>query len=101
MRVHVVEAIDLAHDGRHIVGHVGGEHAGFVQVRIVRGGPWVALCVALKPFGMSLERVSPVEIGAHAGDGADAALFGGGVQFAEEVAVTQVFALPWKGTFVW
>ena len=32
--VHVVERVDLAHDGRNVVVHVAGEHAGLEEARI-------------------------------------------------------------------
>ena len=57
----------------------------------------VALLVALEPLGVGLERVFPVEVGAHAGDDVEAALFGGGAAIAEEIAIAEVFAFAVEG----
>ena len=92
--VHVVERVDLLHDGRHVVGHVGGEHAGAEQPRILGVMHGVALRVALEPLGVRLHGVLPVEVGAHARDHVHAALLGGGAAVAEEIAVAEEFALP-------
>ena len=45
------------------------------------------------PLRMGFERVAPVEVGAHAGDDAHAALLRCGDAFAEEVAVVEEFSV--------
>ena len=92
--VDVVERVDLPHDGRHVIGHVGGEHAGAEQPRVLGVVHGVALGIALEPLRMRLHGVFPVEIGTHARDHVHAALLGGGAAIAEEIAVAEEFALP-------
>ena len=92
--VHVVERVDLPHDGRHVIGHVGGEHAGAEQPRVLGVMHDVALRVALEPLRMRLDGVFPIEVGTHARDHVQPALLGGGAAVAEEIAVAEVLAFP-------
>ena len=91
--VDVVERVDLAHQSGDVIVHVGREHAGLKELRlffvVLRG----AVGVAHGPLGMGGESIGPVEVGAHAGDDAHAALFGGGCAFAKEVAAVQEFSM--------
>ena len=91
--IDIVERVDLSHDGRHVVVHVGGEHAGLEEAWIFAAELYGAVFVAHGPFGVGLERVSPVEVGAHARNDAHAALFGGGDALAKEVAAVEKLSL--------
>ena len=97
--VDVVERVDLADDGGDVVVHVGGEHAGLEEARFFAAELHGAVFVAHGPLGMGFERVAPVEVGAHAGDDAHAALFGGGDAFTEKVAVVEELSVAVERDF--
>src|SRR5581483_3598751 len=99
--VNVVERVDLAHDGGNVVVHVGREHAGAEELRIVSVELWTAVWVAHRPFGMSRERVGPVEVGTHAGDDLESTLAGGGDTLAEEVASIEEFDVTMERHLRW
>ena len=72
--IHVVERIDFAHDRRNVFVHVAGEHAGVEQARIFIAEENRSVCGAHRPLRVRLERVTPVQVWAHARDHPHAAL---------------------------
>ena len=92
-RVHVVERVDLLHDGRHVVGHIRGEHARAEQTRVLGVMRHIALPIALEPLGVGLDRVFPIEVGTHARHHVDATLLRRRAAIAEEIAIAEKFAL--------
>ena len=52
-----------------------------------------AVLVAHGPLGMGLERIAPVEVGAHARDDSHIALLRGGHALAEEIAAVEEFSM--------
>ena len=91
--VHIVERVDLTHDCGHIVVHVGGEHARLEQTRFFAAELHGAIFVAHGPLRMSRERVTPIQVGAHASHRAHSALFGCSHAFAKEIAPVQVLSV--------
>jgi len=94
--VDIVERVHLPDDGRNIVVHVAGKHAGLEE-------PWIfttelhgAVRMAHGPFRMGLEGVTPVEVRAHPSDATHAALLRGSNTFAKKIAAIQELALPVK-----
>ena len=97
--IHIVLRIDLAHDGRDVIGHVGREHAGAEQARVlvVNDGP--AFRVPLKPFRMRGHGILPVEVGTQPADHVQSALLRGRAAIAKEVAVAEVLAFAMERDF--
>ena len=91
--IYIVERVYLAHDGGDVVVHVAGEHAGLEQARLFAVELRGSVLVAHGPLGMRLERVAPVQIGAHAGNHVHVALLRGANALAEEIAAIEIFPM--------
>ena len=92
--VHIVKRVDFTHDGRHVIGHVGGVRAGAEEPALLRELAGIALCVALEPLGMRFEGILPVQVRTHARNYVNAAFLCGCAALAEEIAAPEKLAFP-------
>ena len=92
--IHVVQRVDLPHNGRHVIGHICGEHAGAEESGILGVMHGVAFGIALEPLRMGLNRVFPIQVRTHTRDHMYAAFLSGGAAVAEEIALPEELALP-------